>query len=457
APIELRERFAQQTADVEAALQAVRRLDLIEEACILSTCNRVEFYVSGRAEPSSLARSLLGYIQSFSGMPPETLEPHLYRHEGAEAVHHLFRVSGSLDSMVLGEPQILGQVKDAYRTAVEHASAGPVIRKAFEKAFSVAKRVRTETGVAENAVSMSFAAVELGREIFDTLNGREVLLVGAGKMATLAAKHLAASGVQTVKVASRSLTTAQRLADEIGAQASSMNDVPMLMQSADIVICSTAAPTFVIDKAMMSKVVPKRRYRPILFVDIAVPRDVDPKVAELDNVFVYDVDDLEAVLEVNRENRAQEAAAADRLIRDELARYMRWSRSQQVGPVIKALRARAAKIAAEEAQRTLSGIKTPDKKTSRSINAMGNAIVNKILHPVLTQLKTEGAEGDPQVMLDALVALFDLELEDPHAPVAKDDPVVTNEADDATEPPAEVIKDDTNVVYFRRQDAGRGN
>ncbi|MEM7679250.1 MAG: glutamyl-tRNA reductase, partial [Myxococcota bacterium] len=341
APIELRERFAHQTADAEAALEAVRRLDLIEEACILSTCNRVEFYVSGRAEPSALARSLLGYIQSFSGISPEGLEPHLYQHAGSDAILHLFRVSGSLDSMVLGEPQILGQVKDAYRVAIEHDAAGPVIRRVFEKAFSVAKRVRTETGVAENAVSMSFAAVELGREIFDTLNGREVLLVGAGKMATLAAKHLAASGVKSVRVASRSLTTAQRLADEIGAQASNMNDVPMLMQSADIVICSTAAPTFVIDKAMMSKVVPKRRYRPILFVDIAVPRDVDPKVAELDNVFVYDVDDLEAVLEVNRENRANEAAAADRLIRDELERYVRWSRSQQVVPAIKALRTRA--------------------------------------------------------------------------------------------------------------------
>ena len=411
ASIDLRERFAHQTRDPESILNTLRKLELIEEACVVSTCNRVEFYVSGRGEPSAISRSLLSYMHSFSGLAPEDLEPHLYRHEGAEAIRHLFRVASSLDSMVLGEPQILGQVKDAYKHAVDHDAAGPLVRRVFEKAFSVAKRVRTETGVAENAVSMSFAAVELGREIFDTLDGREVLLVGAGKMATLAAKHLVASGVSSVRVASRSLATAQRLADEIGAQASSMGDVPMLMQSADIVICSTAAPHFVIDKPMMSKVVPKRRYRPILFVDIAVPRDVDPKVAELDNVFVYDVDDLEAVLENNRENRAQEAAAAEQLVESELDRYVRWRRSQQVVPVIKALRTQASRIASEEAQRTITGLKVADKKTTQSVKAMSNAIVNKLLHPVLTRLKSEGADGDPQVLIESLVTLFELDVE----------------------------------------------
>lgn len=444
ASIELRERFAQQTRDLQAALQTLRRLDLVEEACVVSTCNRVEFYVAGRSEPSAMARSVLGYVYSFCGLPPEELEPHLYQHEGPEAIRHLFRVASSLDSMVLGEPQILGQVKEAYREAVTHQTAGPVVRRVFEKAFSVAKRVRTETGVAENAVSMSFAAVELGREIFETLDGREVLLVGAGKMATLAAKHLVASGVRSVRVASRSLTTAQRLADEIGGQASSMTDVPVLLQSADIVICSTAAPNFVIDKPMIAKVVPKRRYRPILFVDIAVPRDVDPKVAELDNVFVYDVDDLEAVLEVNRENRAHEAAAAERLISDELDRYTRWRRSQQVVPVIKALRAQAAHIAAEEVQRTIGHLKDPDKKTVQSVKAMGNAIVNKLLHPVLTRLKNEGAEGDPQVLLESLETLFELELPDEAPP---------RPGSDAASDSSTAGSEDTNVVYFRRQDS----
>ena len=475
ASIDLRERFAHQTRDAEAALANLRRLDLIDEACVVSTCNRVEFYVSGQADPSVLARSLMGHLQSFSGLSPDDLEPHLYRHEGAGAILHLFRVASSLDSMVLGEPQILGQVKEAYRAAVEHKAAGPTVRRVFEKAFSVAKRVRTETGVAENAVSMSFAAVELGREIFDSFEGREVLLVGAGKMATLAAKHLVASGVSKVRVASRSLTTAQRLADEIGAQASSMGDVPMLMQSADIVICSTAAPTFVIDKQMMSKVVPKRRYRPILFVDIAVPRDVDPKVADLDNVFVYDVDDLEAVLEVNRENRSQEAAAAEQLLKDELDRYVRWSRSQQVVPVIKALRAQASAIASAEVQRTLSGLKASDKKTTQSIKAMSNAIVNKMLHPVLTRLKNEGADGDPHLLIDSLVTLFDLEVieEIDTAPKARgsaesdetpstetsalsaDSP--SGEAEDGATASSGTSPADHNVVYFRRQDTAGGS
>ena len=381
---------------------------------MVSTCNRVEFYVSGSrashrrsvAKPGRLLALVLGTFAL------KTSSRTCIVMKAPKPSCHLFRVASSLDSMVLGEPQILGQVKEAYRHAVDHAAAGTIVRRVFEKAFSVAKRVRTETGRSR----------ERG---FDELRGRRAragdLRYSRGSRGPSRRRGQDGNprrqtlspppGVSSVRVASRSLATAQRLADEIGAQASSMGDVPVLMQSADIVICSTAAPTFVIDKPMIAKVVPKRRYRPILFVDIAVPRDVDPKVAELDNVFVYDVDDLEAVLEVNRENRAHEAAAADRLIRDELERYVRWSRSQQVVPVIKALRSHASTIAGEEAQRTLSGLKEPDKKTAQSVKAMSNAIVNKLLHPVLTRLKSEGADGDPQVLIESLVTLFELDVE----------------------------------------------
>jgi glutamyl-tRNA reductase len=437
APIELRERFAKHTKELDQALRELTRLEFIDEACVISTCNRVEYYVAGNSEPKTIARSLRTHLQLFSGLPPEALEPHLYQHLGETGLQHLFRVASSLDSMVLGEPQILGQVKEAYRSSIEAGTNGPLLDRAFQRAFNVAKRIRTETGIAENAVSMSFAAVELGREIFDSLEGREVLLLGAGKMGTLAAKHLMTSGVTRVRVASRTLATAQKLAEEIGGHASSLEDLPLLLHQADIVICSTAAPTYVVDKPLMKKVVRERRYRPILFVDIAVPRDVDPAVADLDNVFVYDVDDLEKVLELNRENRASEAAAAEKLVLDELENYLRWSKSQQVVPVIKALRVHASQIAELEIQRTLSNVKEPDKKTAQSVKAMGNAIVNKLLHPVLTRLKQEGAHGDPQPLIDALVALFELDL-------AAHDVVEKEEAASSAD----------NVVQFPQRDQG---
>lgn len=441
ASIEVRERFAHQTADLCAALDQLKALELVEEACIVSTCNRVEFYVAGHAEPSALVRALRGHLLGLAGLPPEELDPHLYVHEGEQGLRHLFRVASSLDSMVLGEPQILGQVKEAFRVASEHGAVRADLTRAFQKAFSVAKRVRTETGIAENAVSMSFAAVELGREIFNSLDGKEVLLVGAGKMAGLAAKHLMSYGVSQVRVTSRTLASAEKLAKEVGGIPSVITDLPMLLQNADIVISSTAAPGYVVTKEIMSKVVRARRYRPILFVDIAVPRDVDPRVADLDNCFVYDVDDMEKVLELNREARAREAQAAEQLVVDELSAYLRWLKSQQVVPVIKALREQAMRVAGAEVERTLANVKDGDKKTSQSIKAMANAIVNKMLHPVLTRLKEEGAQGDPQIMVDVLVQLFALDLE------AAAEGAPAKPAEDKTEDPG-------NVVPLRAPGAG---
>lgn len=438
APIELRERYARYTADLPKVLGEICELSVVDEACIVSTCNRVEFYVAGAADPNALAQTLKMHLQEFSGLPPHELANHLYIEKGEDAVRHLFRVASSLDSMVLGEPQILGQVKDAYRASQGAGRCRNNLTRIFERAFSVAKRVRTETGIAENAVSMSYAAVALGREIFDSLAGRQVLLVGAGKMAGLAARHLMASGISSVRVVSRTMRSAQRLAEEVGGLASSMADLALLLRDADIVISSTGAPGYVIDRAMMSRVIRARRYRSLLFVDIAVPRDIDPRIASLDNCFVYDVDDLEAVLELNREERAKEARAADRLIDDELASFIRWDRSQQVVPLIKALRRYALDIAANEAGRTLTAVSYADQKTQQSIKAMSTAIVNKLLHPVMTRLKEESAVGNPQAMVDTIAGIFELDLSDhaEHSPA---------------EPPAEAQP--AEVVPLRRSRA----
>lgn len=455
APIEIRERFAQHTREMEKTFADLKKLEGVNEACVISTCNRVEFYLAGGSDPREIGRALRNYIQSFVAIHPSELEPHLYHYEGIEGLQHLFRVASSLDSMVLGEPQILGQVKASFKDAVASGAAGPTISSAFQRAFAVAKRVRSETGIAENAISMSFAAVELGRQIFTSLEGKHVLLVGAGKMSALAAKHLRAYGVSEVRVANRSIATAQKLAEEIGGLASSLSDLPMLLAQADIVISSTAAPGFVIDKALMTRVVRERRYRSILLIDLAVPRDIDPAVSTLDNVFVYDVDDLESVLAGNRASRAREAEAAERIIEEEVNNYARWAKSRQVVPVIKALRTHALEIASAEVERTVARVKSADPKTIESVRAMGQAIVNKVLHPVLTRLKKESADGDPQALVDAIAELFDL---DPSELVDSPQPEAAQAQDSAAagedEPASEA--GESNVVPIRGPHQGGG-
>lgn len=451
ASIEIRERLAQCTRPLDEALRGLRSGgSTIEEACIVSTCNRVEFYVAGDAEPAALARDLRAFIQSSTGLAPAEMDECLYHREGLEGLRHLFRVAASLDSMVLGEPQILGQVKEAYNAAVRAGATGPSLTRVFQKAFAIAKRVRTETGISQNAVSMSFAAVELGREIFTTLDGKNVLLVGAGKMSTLAAKHLKSHGIAEIRVANRSLERAAQLAAEIGGNASSLDDLELLLQRADIVISSTAAPGFVVTKSLMSKVVRHRRYRPILFIDLAVPRDIEPAIGDLENAFVYDVDDLESVVSVNREARAKEAQAAEQIIDEEIQLFLRWARSQQVVPVIKALREKGVGIADSEAARALAAIKGADPRIEKSVRAMSQAIVNKLLHPVLATLKREGAEGDPAALVGAIEQLFDLTIETgdavPQEVPLVEPPIVTGES-----APASVTPEDDNVLHLTRE------
>ncbi|MGF1509546.1 MAG: glutamyl-tRNA reductase [Myxococcota bacterium] len=420
APIELREQLAAQLQPLPKTLRRLLQLDGIEEACVIATCNRLEVYTSGSREPSVLRRHVRLFLGEAAALPLQTLEPHLVQADGPAALHHLFRVASSLESMVVGEPQILGQVKESFRMACDEQSVGAELSKVFQRSFKVAKRIRTETGIAENAVSMSFAAVELGRQIFEDLAGKNVLLVGAGKMGSLAAKHLRSHGVKQVRVASRSIQTAERVAKQIGGIAASLQDLPLLLSQADIVICSTAAPGFVIDKRMVGSVMRNRRFKALLFVDIAVPRDVDPRVGELDNVFVYDVDDLQAVLQANRDQRRHEAEAAEALVRAELDAFLAWLNAQQVVPVIKALRQKALSIAEAEAQRTLASAGT-DPKLERRIRAMSTSIVNKLLHPVFTELKAKAESGDPDALSQTIARLFELPAETPE-PISPSSP-----------------------------------
>ncbi|MFO0724855.1 MAG: glutamyl-tRNA reductase [Myxococcota bacterium] len=436
APIGLREKLAQQTSTLEETLKEIRKSSTIKEVCVVSTCNRVEFYVSGPAEPAALARDVRSFILSISGASPQELEPCLYEHTGTEGLRHLFRVASSLDSMVLGEPQILGQVKEAWATAEKVGSTGPVLTRIFQRAFSVAKRVRTETGISENAVSMSFAAVEKGREIFTSLAGKNVLIIGAGKMSTLAARHLKNQGIAEIRVANRSIERASQLAAEIGGSASNLDDLELLLQRADIVISSTAAPGYVVTKALMAKVLRQRRYRPILFIDLAVPRDIDPAVADLENAFVYDVDDLEQVVEGNQKAREKEAKAAEAIIEGEIDAFLKWSQSQEVVPVIKALREKGLAIADGEVERALGALHLTDPKQEKAVRAMAQAIMNKLLHPVLSGIKDDGP-GRAE-LAGAVVKLFQLT---PSVEEARADAESLGEPAPAT---AEVVSIDRN-------------
>ncbi|MBI4820171.1 MAG: glutamyl-tRNA reductase [Deltaproteobacteria bacterium] len=435
AKIELRERVAQSIggANLADSIKALHTGGVTSEVCVLSTCNRVEIYVAGHADPAALAAAARRFVEFRVGLSPREFAEHFDQKLGNDGVLHLFRVASSLDSMVLGEPQILGQVKEAYRVAFDLGTVGPILNASFQRAFGVAKRVRTDTGIGDGAVSMSYGAVELGRQIFSSLAGKKVLLIGAGKMSALAAKHLRDHGVSEIRVANRTLERAEKLASEVGGIPASLADLESLLVQADIVISSTSSPGYVVDKKMVQKLVRARRYRPLLFVDLAVPRDIDPTVATIDNVFVYDVDDLEGVLENRRLARAKEAEVAERLVASELDTFVRWSRSQEVKPVIVALREKLLDVARAEAERTIQAAKIEDKKVEASVQRMGEAIVNKALHTVLTRLKKEGAEGDPTGYVDALTDLFELQIAPPEV-----------------KPAAETEGDSDNVVPFRR-------
>lgn len=411
-PVELREKVAFASDEIERALKEMVRLDGVQEALVLSTCNRVELYAAG--DPDTTPYQLTSFLYRFHGIEPGVLDEHLFRLVGEDALSHLFRVSSSLDAIVVGEPQILGQVKDAYFRAAGTATTGPTLNRTFHKAFSVAKRVRTETAIASSAVSVSYAGVELARKIFGDISGMECLLVGAGDMGELAARHFMERGAR-LYVANRSFERARRLAESFEGVAREMSELPQLLEEVDVVLCSTSAPGFVVTKELVKRAVKKRRYRPLLLIDIAVPRDVDPAVASLDAVYVYDVDDLVQVVEENLEGRRAEADKAEDVVRDEVLKFAKRSREQRAVPTIKALRARLLEVAEIEANKTLVvlGDKASEKQ-KKSVQAMAQAIVNKILHEPITRLKEQSLRGDPvsSDLFAAVQELFQLVLEE---------------------------------------------
>ncbi len=410
APVEVREKISFPEEALDDGLKTLVEYPNISEALIVSTCNRVEIYSSAPKKNIEKARDdIAEFISRYHEVPREQLDPHLYVLSGEEAVKHIFRVSSSLDSMVVGEPQILGQVKDAYTCAAHVQATGNVLNRLLHKAFSVAKRVRTETRIATSAVSISFAAVELAKKIFGELDGKTVMLIGAGEMAELSAKHLLNNGVAHIMVANRTFERAEALAEEFDGSAIQFDDLEQQMELADIVISSTGAPTTIINKKMVKGVIKRRRRRPMFFIDIAVPRDIESDVNDVENVYSYNIDDLEGVVQTNIKTREKEAARAEDIVEQEVTQFREWLRSRDAFPTIVKLREWAEDVRRGEVERTLKRMDELSEEDRKRIEAMTEAMLNKILHRPIAQMKkaSHGREGGE--LVETTKKLFELE------------------------------------------------
>ena len=407
APVELRECIAFSGDESITALQTLQRQPNIKEVLLFSTCNRVEllFVTDDKSRTISATKD---FIAEFNKIPLEQFDDALYIHEGNEAVRHVFRVASSLDSMMVGEPQILGQIKDAYRIASENKSSGVILNRLLHRTFFVAKRIRTETGIGDRAVSISYAAVELGRKIFGSLAGKSVLLVGAGEMAELAVEHLIRNKASEIYVANRTFENGVKLAKKYNGKPIRFEEITNFLESTDIIISSTGSPEFVITSDQVKTIIRKRRNRPIFFIDIAVPRDIDPRVNRLTNSYVYDIDDLQGVVDDNIEDRQHEAIKGERIIDEAVISFRQWYDSLEVVPTIVALRKKMESIAAAEIQKTLNSNNIPAESVS-AIQKMAAALINKILHDPTMFLKKDGMVEDKSLYIDIVRKLFKLD------------------------------------------------
>jgi glutamyl-tRNA reductase len=424
APVAVREKLAVPEEEAAALLAAVVRAPGVREAMLISTCNRVEIYgASPPGEGERAVASVRRLLPESRGVAPSSVDAVLYGHKGGEAVRHVFRVAAALDSLVVGEAQILGQLKEAFAAAGEVGVSGAVLGRCMERAFGVAKRVRSETAIAKGSSNVSSVAVELAGRVFGDLRGKHVLVVGAGKMSALAARHLRQAGVAELVVTNRSPERAARLAEELDATARPWGDLEDLLVAADVVVSSTGAREPVLTVPLFKKVAKRRRWRPIVIVDIAVPRDADPAIAKQEGVYVFDIDDLERVVAANLAERKKAAEAAERIVGMEVSQFETWLRAQKVVPTIRALREHFARVADAEVEKLLATLGKKDLPAGERDEAVRRSVqlvVAKLLHQPQMALKAEDAEG----LAAAVQRLFALELVEPGG--------------DAEEPPSKV-------------------
>jgi glutamyl-tRNA reductase len=406
APLEMRERLQLLCGEGNQPLAELMRLTGILEALYLATCNRVE--ILARAEDDGQAVAVLkSFIYRQGNLSIAEMEKCLYIYRDLEAVRHLFRVTSSLDSMVMGEPQILGQMKEAYRMAVESRATGVLLNRLSHHAFQVAKRVRTETGIAGNAVSVSYAAVELAKKIFGDLKGKAILLIGAGEMSELAARHLLRQGVGSILIANRTYARAEAMAAEFQGTPVAFDRFPEVLPEVDIVIASTGAPGYIMNAEMVAAAL-RRRNRLLFLIDIAVPRDIDPAAGEIDNVYLYNIDHLQDVVDANREGRRAEAMKAEEIVAEEVEAFERWFNTLEVVPTIVALREKVEGIVKGELEKSASWLRKLEEEERNRVEILTASIVNKILHDPMTGLKEESREKDALPFVAAVRRLFKL-------------------------------------------------
>ena len=407
APVELRELAAFGEHNIDEVMNAISSIKDIKESIVLSTCNRVEILFTTDNEKGG-TESVIDFLCRYSQISREKLLPILYIYNDQEAIRHIFRVGASLDSLIIGEPQILGQVKEAYRIAVDHKSSSVILNKLMHRTFSLAKKIRTETEISGSAVSISFAAVELGKKIFGDLEGKKVLLIGAGEMAELAATYLVHNRVDKIKVANRTFRRAVEVADQFHGETISFEEIGDQLLYIDIVITSTASPEPIISSDQVKKAMKGRKNRPLFFIDIAVPRNVESRVNEIENAFVYNMDDLKGIIESNLSKRKNEAVKAERMVDEEVIKFSEWLKTLDVVPTIVALKEKCKKIRQIELKKTLSrlGNLTPEQR--KSIEDLALSITKKVLNDPIVFLKGKENRSSRDLYLDITQKLFNL-------------------------------------------------
>jgi glutamyl-tRNA reductase len=408
APVDLRERLDFSSRDVGAAVEALATQCSATESVVLSTCNRSEIYAVS-TDPTRTRDELVTFLSEYHQLPRDVFVPHLFAHGDMAAARHLFRVAAGLDSLVVGEPQILGQVKDAFQAAAERHCTGPLLNKTFTWAFGVGKRVRTETTLGEGAVSVSFAAVALARKIFGRLDGRRVLVVGAGEISALTAQHLRSQGVAEIVITSRTAAHADALAATVGGRTVPWADMRQAMAHADIVITATGSQRPIISREDVQAVTGRRqRAEPLFIIDVAVPRDVDPDVSEIEQVFLYNVDDLQGIVQENLARRGAEIARAEAIVAEEVARFTVWQRSRRAIPTVVALRQKFDDIRRTELQRLESRLGSLPPDARARVEEVTRLIVEKLLLEPTEQLKALPDEETQAAYTEAVNRLFKL-------------------------------------------------
>ncbi|MFD0871246.1 MULTISPECIES: glutamyl-tRNA reductase [Paenibacillus] len=408
APVEIREKFAFAKEELPEALGQLKKTKSILECVIVGTCNRTEIYaVVDR--PYLCGHAIRGFIEDWFGIPRQEFNHHLYVKENEHAVQHLFKVASGLDSMIVGETQILGQVRDAFLLSQKEKVTGAVFNTLFKQAITLAKRAHSETGISDNPVSVSYAAVELGKRIFGSFANKSVLLIGAGKMSELTAKHLRANGANKVIVANRTYEKAVEFADKFAGTAVTFDDLIPSLAEADIVISSTGSSGLILNREQVDSILHLRKFRPLFMIDIAVPRDLDPGIGELSNVFLYDIDDLQSIVESNLAERQREAAKIEAMIAEEERVFEQWMNTMEVAPLINALQTKSNRIHEETMASLLKKLPDLSDREIKVIHKLTKSIVNQMLRDPIVRLKELANDKDGQEAINLFSQIFALE------------------------------------------------